>query len=161
MTGVKRREKQRGNAMVEAALLAPWIFFLFVGVLDFGFFSYAAISTQNVARAAALANAANGGPDNTGACTIALQEMSSMPNRASITSCVTGTCPSTTGAVSSTSPLAVTSCSITGPDGGAAVRVIVTYYSIPMIPIPGVFMGQYTITRTVDAPVLNLAPVTT
>ena len=145
--------------MVEAALLAPWIFFLFVGVLDFGFYSYALICTQNASRSAVLANAAQGGADSTGACAIVLKEMNSLPNTRTLTTCNAGTCPSTTGSVSATQPLAVTACSVAGPDGGPAIRVIVTYQTVPVIPIPGVLTGLMTITRTVDLPVLNLAPV--
>ena len=29
--------------MVEVALLSPWIFFLFVGIFDFGFYAFAVI----------------------------------------------------------------------------------------------------------------------
>ncbi len=44
------KRRQRGGSLVEVALLAPWIFFLFVGIFDFGFYAYAAICTQNAAR---------------------------------------------------------------------------------------------------------------
>ena len=160
MRRMRPQKKRRGQAMVEFALMLPWLLFLFVGVADFGFYSYAAICTQNAARAAALANSISGGADNTGACAVAIQEMNSLPGNArTISSCVTGTCPSTTGTVSQTTPLAVTSCAVAGPDGGAAVRVIVTYQSLSMIPIPGVLMGQLTMTRQVDVPILSLIPV--
>jgi hypothetical protein len=46
----KRRD--RGHAVVEISLLAPWILFLFVGTLDLGFYSYALICTQKAARVA-------------------------------------------------------------------------------------------------------------
>ena len=158
MSGTFRKRRCRGNAMVEVALLAPWIFFLFIGVLDFGFYSYALICTQNAARSAALANASQGGANSTSACTIVMNEMNSLPNRSLLTSCIVGTCPSTTGSVTKTQPLAVTACAVAGPDGGQAVHVIVSYFSIPMIPIPGVLTGQLTMTRTVEMPVLNLTP---
>ena len=48
----KKRNGESGSAMVEVALLAPWIFFLFVGVFDMGFYSYMAICVENAARAA-------------------------------------------------------------------------------------------------------------
>jgi Flp pilus assembly protein TadG len=44
---------ERGHAMLEAALLLPWVLFLFVGAFDLGFYNYALISTQNAARVAA------------------------------------------------------------------------------------------------------------
>jgi len=151
----------KGNAMIEVALMSPWLLFLFVGVLDFGFYSYAAICTQNAARVAALANAysSSASADGSGACAVVLQEMKSLPNTQALSSCSSGTCPSTTGAVSASKPVAVTACSVTGPDGASAAEIIVTYLSIPMIPIPGVLMGQMTITRTVEVPVLNATPV--
>ncbi|HEY3376701.1 MAG TPA: TadE family protein, partial [Armatimonadota bacterium] len=54
MANIKPR---RGQAMVEVTLMAPWIVFLFIGIFDFGFYAYAAICTQNAARAVALASA--------------------------------------------------------------------------------------------------------
>ena len=33
--------------------MAPWLFFLFIGTLDFGIFAYGSICTQSAARAAA------------------------------------------------------------------------------------------------------------
>ena len=50
----RRKKGQSGSSIVEVALLSPWIFFLFVGIFDFGFYAYAAICTQNAARAAAF-----------------------------------------------------------------------------------------------------------
>ena len=52
-----KNTRERGHAVVEIALMAPRIFFLFVGIYDVGVYSYAAICTQNAARAAALAAA--------------------------------------------------------------------------------------------------------
>lgn len=148
----------RGQAMVEVALMSPWLFFLFVGALSFGFFVYAAICVQNAARSAALANAASGGADNAGACTIALTEMSALPNTRNTSSCSVGACPSVSGSVTDSRPLAVTSCAVTGPDGLPAVRVIVTYRTLQMIPIPGALAGKFDITRTMDAPIVSVIP---
>jgi len=150
------RRRVRGQAMVEVALMSPWIFVLFIGVLSFGFFSYAAICTQNAARSAALANATTGTADDAGACTIAINEMNSLPNARSISSCNVGLCPSTTGLVTDFQPLAVTSCAVVGPDGLPAVRVILTYRTLQMIPIPGALAGKFDITRIVDAPVVSI-----
>ncbi len=55
-TGVRTLRRGRGgSAIIEMALLMPWLVFLFVGILDFGFYTYAAICTQSAARAAAVA----------------------------------------------------------------------------------------------------------
>ena len=145
-------KNRKGNAIIEVALMAPWIFFLFVGVLDFGFYSYAAICTQNAARVAAMANsyATGNASDSTGACTIVIQEMNSLPNMRSVTGC--------TGTLSQTQPVNVTVAPVTGPDGGPAAQVSVTYLSVLMSPIPGIMMSQLTLTRTVEVPILNSAP---
>lgn len=145
---------RKGQAMVEVALMAPWIFFLFVGVLDFGFYSYAAICTQNAARVAAIANSisSGGASDSTGACLIVIQEMNSLPNTRSLS------CP-LASSVNSTTPVQVTATAVTGPDGAPAAQVTVTYLSVPMIPIPGVLMGKMTMTRSVQVPILNSTPV--
>ena len=60
----RRNGRERGNAVIEVSLLAPWIFFLLVGILDLGFYSYAAIATENAARVAAQYAAA--GPSTAG-----------------------------------------------------------------------------------------------
>jgi hypothetical protein len=123
------------------ALMAPWIFFLFMGVLDFGFYLYAAINTENAARMAAMYTSSSIGTaaDSTGACTYVLQEVGSLP--------LTGGTPSTCGA----NPVTVLAEQIAPLDGEPsppvyASRVTVTIQTVPMIPIPFV-MGQYTISR--------------
>ena len=55
------KDRRRGSAVVEAALLMPWICFLFVGILDSGFYTYGAMATQNAARAVAIQSANCGG----------------------------------------------------------------------------------------------------
>jgi len=133
----KKRPTEKGNAVVETALMAPWIFLLFLGVFDFGFYAYAAISTQHAARVAALytSSSTSNVADDTGACYYVLEALRDLPNVAgSITTCTSG-------------PVQVTATGVTGPDGAAAAQVSVTYQSIPLFPIPGL-MGQMTITRT-------------
>src|ERR1700674_2519077 len=83
-----KNTRERGHAVVEIALMAPWIFFLFVGVFDVGFFSYAAICTQNAARQAAVRTAADEfSQSNALACAAALGEMNRLPNVPSLGSC--------------------------------------------------------------------------
>src|SRR5437868_7093924 len=82
---VKRKSRESGNSIVEVALLAPWIFFLFVGIFDLGFYAYAVICTENAARAAATQTAAGAGAQSaTLACEAAWNEMKGLPNVAQL-----------------------------------------------------------------------------
>lgn len=133
-----RRGRRSGSALVEVTLLAPWIFFLFIGVLDFGFYAYSVISTQNAARVAALYTSANSiSADNQAmACAYAKGEMIALPNIDAASACLSGN-------------LVVAAQSVAGPDSYPASRVSVTYQTIPMIPVPGL-AGQMTITRIAE-----------
>ena len=145
---VKLRSKsrrRRGNSFVEVALLAPWIFFLFVGVLDFGFYAYSFIATENAARAAALltsrSQSSANDPNGTGpGCAIVLAELYSTANGRQATNC--GTAP-------------VVYSSVLKKIGSYTfAEVTVTYSPVVMIPIPGVFnpggnIQTFTITRQV------------
>ena len=131
---------ERGHAMLEAALLLPWVLFLFVGAFDLGFYNYALISTQNAARVAAWYTSQTNGTaaDATTACTYALAELSSMPNvGTSVTTCAS-------------SPVVVTASQVTGVDGALASQVKVSYTSPQLIPLPGALPGQFTFNRTVQ-----------
>src|SRR5947209_3532114 len=84
----ERTQRQRGSAMVEVVLMSPWIFFLFIGVMDAGFMAYATICTQNAARAAATQTAFNkSSQSDTLACNAALNELRMMPNVVGMTTC--------------------------------------------------------------------------
>ena len=150
--GTRRKSgKQSGQAIVETALMMPWLAFLFVGVLDFGFYSYAAISIQNAARAAALRSAASQYSFSSGnSCIAALGELRGLPNMVGVTSCAA------LPAVVVVTPLSnpdCADCSVT--PAATSVLATVTYQTIPMIPIPGMVMGQLTMTRTAEARVLK------
>lgn len=145
MNGVEkaRKRSERGNAIVEASLFAPWLLFLFVGVFDFGFYAYALIAAENAARAAALYASANAtvAKDYSGACQIALGEMRSLPN---VSSSLTA-CDGTTGPVK----LILDPPETLGPDGARSARATVNYRTVTLIPLP--FMAkQLNITRTVQ-----------
>lgn len=161
-----KRNRRRGTAVVEAALMMPWIAFLFVGVLDFGFYAYAAICTQNAARAVAVTQATGSGA---GICTVALGELSGLPNMVGVTSC--GTYP---GDITSTKPAAVCVATLTKSGSSdttcssatkcadcdlnassTSVVAQVTYQTLPMVPIPGVLMGQMTLSRTAEMRVIQ------
>ena len=68
------RKSRRGQAALEMALLGPWFFFLSIGALDWGFYSYALITTESAARVAAeyTSTATATLSDSSGACTVAL-----------------------------------------------------------------------------------------
>jgi len=131
-----RRKQSSGHAVVELALLLPWIVFLFAGLFDVGFCAYSLIATENAARVAAeyTSQGSTTASDQSGACSYALSELSALPGASGLASC---------GA----NPVIVTASQVTGPDGSPATSVSVTYQTILLIPIPG-FPSRYTITRT-------------
>lgn len=131
------RRRNRGNAIVEVALMLPWIFLLFIAVFDFGFYAYAAISVENAARVVALHTSSNPslGGDSATACFYALQELRNTANVPGLRSC---------GSL----PLQVTALATT-LNGVPASQVTVTYETSGGIPIPW-FPGRYAITRIVS-----------
>lgn len=137
---MRRHNKRRGANAIEFALLCPWYIFLFVGAIDFGFYSYALIATQNAARVAAMYSAASvsSAADAATTCSYALDQLRGLPNVGSaLTTCAA-------------SPLIVTASLISGPDGAYATSVTVAYTTPQMIPMPGLIPGQLTIYRTVQ-----------
>jgi len=132
--------RERGHAMLETALLLPWVLFLFAGIFDLGFYNYALIATQNAARVAAWYTSQSSGTaaDSTTACTYALAELQALPN---VTSSLS-TC--------NASPVVVTATKVTGTDGAQATQVSVAYTSPQLVPIPGMLPGQYTFNRVVQ-----------
>jgi len=168
---VRRNHRESGNSIVEVALLAPWIFFLFVGIFDLGFYTYAVICTQNAARAAATQTAAAasaGLQSNLTACAGAWDELKGLPNVAGITTpdctklpvIVTQTTLCTQASVQPPT-IACTGgpcadCNGTNDPLGRAAssRVAVQYQSIPLVPIPGILTGQITITRIAEMRIL-------
>lgn len=162
---VRRNHRESGNSIVEVALLAPWIFFLFVGIFDLGFYTYAVICTENAARAAALQTASGSGTQSfSDACSAALDELKGLPNVAGAslncnalpvvvtqaTLCNQGTVKPST--IICTDPGPCADCgNTTDPTGRAASsRVAVQYQSIPLVPIPGILTGRMTITRIAE-----------
>ena len=131
--------RQRGTALVEITLLAPWIFFLFVFVVDMGFYNYSLIAVENAARIGAeyTSGASATVSDQAGACTKILAELQMLPNLNGVNSC-------------SAAPLVVTATSVTGTDGSPASSVTITYTGMQMVPIPGFLMGQMRFQRNVQ-----------
>ncbi len=134
-----RRRRSRGSAVVELSLLAPWIFFLFVGALDMGFYSYSLIAVENAVRVAGeyTASSSTVAADSSGACTRALNELAMVANLGNPSNC-------------NAAPVIVTAQSVTGPDSKPASQVSITYRSSNLIPIPGLLTGSLNITRTVQ-----------
>jgi len=136
--GRQRCKCRSGHAVLETALLAPWIFLLFAGTFDMGMYGYALISTQNAARAAAVytsTSTAKAG-DSVRACQYTLAEMSSLPNVQGVSTCTNY-------------PVIVSATPVTGIDGASASSVSVSYRTPQLIPIPGL-MGRLTVTRTIQ-----------
>jgi hypothetical protein len=125
---------------MELALLSPWVIFLFVGALDWGFYAYSMVSIETAARSAASAIASQSDVkaiSSSAACTTVLAELSTLTNiGTTVTSC---------GAA----PLIVSATQVASVDGNPAVQVSLTYTTPNMIPIPGLLAKQFTITRTV------------
>lgn len=134
------RCKRRGHAVIELTFFMPWIYFLFVGALDFGFYHYALISVENAARIAALngGSSATVAASQTDACYHVQRELAKMPNAALF--------PFNCDA----RPLVVTATPYTDAEGMPATRIQVAYDTVTLIPIPGLVPGQITVTRTVS-----------
>ena len=123
--------------MLEMALLAPAFFFLFIGVLDWGFYAYSLISMQAAIRTAVLYTSTDTGKsaDSSGACQLVWKELQNLPNiGTSANDC-------------SINPL-VTAVKVTGPDSAWSSQVTVTYQTVSLIPIPGLLAKQFTIVRS-------------
>jgi hypothetical protein len=119
--------------------------FLFVGVLDFGFYAYSLISVENAARVAALGagTSSSAAADQTQACLYVREELTMMPNFSSL--------PAACDAL----PLTVSIQAFTDGDGDDATRVTVTYRTIPMIPVPGLVTSQFTVARFAETKVFG------
>jgi Flp pilus assembly protein TadG len=133
-----RLGKRRGAAMMELALFSPWMIFLFVGTLDWGFYAYSLVTLETATRNAASYNATHASPTNADmACEIVTNEMQTVVNMAGVTTCGGG------------SAISVSATQVPGPDTAPAARVAVTYKTPQLIPIPGLLAKQFTITRVV------------
>ena len=139
LLGIRRKHSERGSSVVELTLFGPLFFFFFIGALDWGCSAYALITLESAARTAALYTSSSGATagDTSSACNLVLGEMRALPNIGSGLNVCTG------------SPLTVTASAVNGPDAAPASKVTVTYTSVPMIPIPGILSGRFTVSRVV------------
>jgi Flp pilus assembly protein TadG len=139
--GDRPKCRNRGSAVIEMALIAPWFLFLFIGVVDVGFYCYDLIAVENAARVAAeyTSTGTDKAADSSGACTRVLAELASLPNISGLANC-------------SSMPLTVTASSGTGLGSlGTASTVTVTYQTQQLIPIPALLQGQFTFSSTAVA----------
>jgi hypothetical protein len=153
MGDVVVRRNRSGSAVVEVALMMPWLIFIFVGVLDFGFYAYAVICTESAARVAAIGASGSSGTVTVAvACPLAIGELKGLPN---IPSTFTSSCTALPVIVTahlltcSTTPQAA-DCTANPIVSPSSAQIAVTYQSLPMIPIPGVLMSRLTLTRVAE-----------
>jgi Flp pilus assembly protein TadG len=125
--------------MVELAILMPWFVFIFVGVLDLGFYNYALVTAQSAARTAALYTSTGtvASTDASTACTYVIDQLTSNINLTSATTC------------DGTGPITLTATSDSATDGNPEAIVTVKFDSPMLIPIPGILPAKLTITRSV------------
>jgi len=143
--------KRRGHAVLEFAFFLPYLIFMFVGAFDLGVYSWALVSTESAARAAALytSSSSSNASNSAAACSIATLQMADAPNIAASQTVSNGNFGTTNTCTSN--PLTVSAALVSsGPDGSSASQVTVTYQTPTLIPIPGTLLGQFTITRTVE-----------
>ena len=128
--------------------MTPWLIFMFIGAMDWGFYAYAMIATEAAARVGCLyaSTSSSAISDTTSICTYALGQLRFMPN--------VGTGVSTCGG---SSPVTVTATAVSGAssaDGSSSgAQVTVSYLTpvfVPVILKGAVIPAQVTITRTVQ-----------
>lgn len=131
--------------MVEIALLGPWIFFLFIGVFDSGFYAYATISVEGAVRAAASRTAQDTiSQTQQIACDAATAEMIRLPNYRSFSANCGG---GTVTVLSASNPLLVTQQTLCG--------TAVNTFSIPACSTTGLLGGPLKATTPICADCSN------
>jgi Flp pilus assembly protein TadG len=143
------KSRKSGNALVEFALISPWFFLLFTGVMNAGFATYGLIAVQNAARVAALHDAGNvsSASDQSGACALVIQQLKGLPNVGSSfsSSCNADPVTVTVNYCDGTTPC---TGSTNSADNGPAAFVSVTYRLPQLFQLP--IGGLSTITRTAE-----------
>ena len=145
---IKFTKREKGNAIVEFALIAPLLFPIILVVFDFGLYAYAFISVQNAARVGALRNSGgiDSAADQPAACSMAIEELRGMPN---INPSFTSSCTSDPVSVTATF-LCPTTTNCSGAsasiDGQPAAQVTVTYNVPDLFRFP--LLSPQSITRS-------------
>lgn len=128
-----------GHAVIELALMTPWLFTLFVGALNLGLLYHSITAVENAARAAAMHVSSSpwAAGDANGACTAALRELRTLPNiRNDVSAC---------GAP----PVELMLSYPEGLDGEQTARASLTYTSVRLIVMPPI-PDQLAITRAAE-----------
>jgi Flp pilus assembly protein TadG len=144
-----KQRRERGNSIIEFSLMTPWLIFLFIGAMDWGFYAYSLIATEAAARVgcmyASTSSTVLGASGTSNAvCTYVLEQLRKMPNVGSgVTTC-------------SGSPVTVTVTALTSSttppsaDGSSAAQVQVVYVTPVLLPMLGQLPSQLTITKTIQ-----------
>lgn len=151
------RTDEAGHAIVEIALMAPWIFLLFAAIFDFGFYAYAMIATSNAARVAVLHTSSSAATkaDSAAACAYVLAEFKMMPNVASGDTCACAGANCSIGAHATVKAEAVNGPdSIPGQPPIPASKVTVTYDTIQLFPLPWL-TGKLHVQRVAEMRVMD------
>ena len=137
MKFLERLQVTAGQSLIEYALLLPIIFLLIVNVVNFAGFFYAWITVANAARAGAdyavLGGASVGGfgralPTVSNITSVITQDISSLPNRASLQ---VNVCQNRQGTLD---PAGCTGAAADPESPYALITIDVTYTYVPFIP---------------------------
>lgn len=140
------RQRSKGQALIELALILPLLFLLIVNVINFGGMFYAWISVTNAARTGVqyyiTAGATLGAPAPPAAMqvqTLVMNDLASLPNGATAQVCVSTSASATVscnmGAPPSTAPPPAESAEGSPPLTYVVGAVDVTYAYQPFIPL--------------------------
>ncbi|HEY2014950.1 MAG TPA: TadE/TadG family type IV pilus assembly protein [Bryobacteraceae bacterium] len=133
---MRRSDRNRGQALIEFALIVPLLFLLIVNAINFAGYLYAGVTVANAARGGAdylmLGPANIGGHPLPSLAQVTAQvtaDLISLPNRASASITV---CTNNNGSIQSPGTCLAT---VTDPQSGTSVvgQVQVTYTYVPLI----------------------------
>src|ERR1035438_7159003 len=86
--------QERGNSIIEFSLMTPWLIFLFIGSMDWGFYAYSLIATEAAARVGCMYASTSSAvltaqvANSSTVCTYALEQLRKMSNvGSSVTTC--------------------------------------------------------------------------
>ena len=146
---MRNKISERGQSLIEFALMLPLIFLLIVNAVNFGSYLYAAITVANAARAGAEYSIMGGAmatspgtPTNAQIATLVTNDIISLPNRATVQIRVCGnnngtvTCTCMAGACTG---MGSTPADAENTGAAAALYILravdVTYTYQPLIPL--------------------------
>jgi Flp pilus assembly protein TadG len=132
---------ERGQALVETALVFPLLMLLLLGTAELARVAYAAIEVANAARAGAAYGAQNIGTsaDTTGIQTAALTDAGDLSATLTTTVAVTGTCSNPSYSCTGTgSTCTNTDCSDTGDHIENILTLTTSANFDPLIHLPGI-----------------------